>query len=275
MASPPPSSSSKFRAEPFVNITSSTLDSARSSVSSNSTGGAHVRPLVGAAVSLVPDAYRRPHRRASTTALDENNEGLNDATSPFMTGRLSTSSASGTSHAFSVFHAHTPSFTGRGSIGTVSDVQRSSITSTVSSSSRRSSYEGGGGLEKIHTGQGKSKRKPISVQQWGMMNTFKIRPPTGLEASGSGPLLPPTPPSVAPHQQYIPYVPDKSSIGPLDPIQPPDERVERPVHFVPEHSIAHQQTLSSPTIPRRTSAASLNLPPSSTQVPKHIRKRAR
>ncbi|CAG7854150.1 SubName: Full=Uncharacterized protein {ECO:0000313/EMBL:CCA68931.1} [Serendipita indica DSM 11827] len=208
MASPPPSSSSKFRAEPFVNMTSSTLDSARSSVSSNSTGGAHARPL-GAAVSLVPDAHRRPNRRASTTVLDESTRVPDEPPSPFTTGRLSTSSASGTSHAFSVFQAHTPSFTGRGSVGTISDVQRSSITSTVSSSSRRSSYEGGGGLEKIHTGQGKSKRKPISVQQWGMMNTFKIRPPTALEASGSGPLFPPTPPSVAPHQQYIPYVPEK------------------------------------------------------------------
>lgn len=273
MASPPPSSSSKFRAEPFVNMTSSTLDSARSSVSSNSTGGAHARPL-GAAVSLVPDAHRRPNRRASTTVLDESTRVPDEPPSPFTTGRLSTSSASGTSHAFSVFQAHTPSFTGRGSVGTISDVQRSSITSTVSSSSRRSSYEGGGGLEKIHTGQGKSKRKPISVQQWGMMNTFKIRPPTALEASGSGPLFPPTPPSVAPHQQYIPYVPEKSSIGPLDPIPPTDER-DRPIHFVSEPSIVHQQPLSSPTIPRRTSVVSPNLPPSSTQVPKHTRKRAR
>lgn len=93
----------------------------------------------------------------------------------------------------------------------ISDIQRASIASsasTNSSSARRSSYDPNepGILEKIHTGQGKSKRNPIAVQQWTMMNTFKIRPATTEQVG------PPIPLSVAPDRP----VPSTDALSPVE-----------------------------------------------------------
>jgi hypothetical protein len=203
MASPPPQStysiSNKFRAEPFVNLTAESLEALHG-------------PEVGQSISTAGDPASKSSALMTRTEMgrpnrpgDERDELAEDddedddeaarsgnAALPssslrtrFPTGRLSTTSLQG---------GLTPSYA-----TPVSDIQRDSVTSTSSSSSaRRSSYDPNepGVLEKIHTGQGKSKRKPISVQQWGMMNTFKIRP---ADASQSIPI----PPSIPPNQRRL------------------------------------------------------------------------
>lgn len=122
----------------------------------------------------------------------------------------------------------------------LSDLKRTSITSTssTSSSARRSSFDPSeqGGLEKMHTGPGKSKKKPIPVQQWGMMNTFKIRPPTATEAVTT-PAPAVAPPSIPPNQP----LPGQTQESPMD--------EDNNFVFVPEggsaNAVAH-----APPVPR-------------------------
>lgn len=157
----------------------------------------------------------------------------------------------------------------------VSDIQRASIASTTSSTSsaRRSSYDPNepGVLEKIHTGQGKSKRKPISVQQWKHMTTFKIRPPTATEAAYSSATNTsvPTPVSIDPFQQYTP--PSSAT---------PDLKMEPDAGFVfiPEGGSANAIP-AVPPVPRAVPIvmppATLASAPGSTSSSKSPRKRAK
>lgn len=198
--------SNTFRAEPFVNLTAELVSNGTGASGSNSRRASQVFSTADAGErderdelmededgdeerrnsGIPPSSMLSTFRRRTSSTAGNNNQ--NDS------GRVSISSSSG-------HHAHA-----------ISDIQRASIASTTSSASsaRRSSYDPNepGVLEKIHTGQGKSKRKPISVQQWKHMTTFKIRPPTATEAASSSASATntsvPTPISVDPFQQYSP-----------------------------------------------------------------------
>jgi hypothetical protein len=153
----------------------------------------------------------------------------------------------------------------------LSDLKRASITSTSStaSSARRSSFDpsesgGLGGLEKMHTGPGKSKKKPIPVQQWGMMNTFKIRPPTATEAV-TAPVPVVAPPSIPPNQPLPGPPQSQSQESPME--------EDNSFVFVPEGGSAHA-VAQSPPVAR---AVPIVVPPTTltpqSAIPKAPRKR--
>ncbi|KAG8807111.1 hypothetical protein FRC17_004645 [Serendipita sp. 399] len=94
-----------------------------------------------------------------------------------------------------------PTYNSNGDTPLNSDRQRSSISSTSSGSQPRRSSSGDGFSEWQGPASGKGKRKSISAVQSGMMNSFKIRPPTVWEATGG----PQAPLSVAaPKSTYFP-----------------------------------------------------------------------
>jgi hypothetical protein len=226
MPSPPrqqrQSISNKFRAEPFVN---------QFAAAAHSGDVTHIGPV---RVSEGLDGGDRESAMAMANDEDELYDGSQSQSQsrirdPHRRVSLANSSFS---------HAH-----GAGP-PSISDIQRASIASSASTSSsitRRSSYDPNepGILEKIHTGQGKSKRKPIAVQQWTMMNTFKIRPAAGVE------VVPPIPLSVAPDR-------------PL-PISHSPVEDEANLVFVAERAIQH-----SPPVPR---AIPIVIPPTTLQPP--------
>jgi hypothetical protein len=233
--------SNKFRAEPFVNLTAESLEV------TNGNGG-NISRRTSQAFSTADGGEREIIQDEHDELVDDDeDEDRGDSVIPNSrvrtripsrdSGRLSVSSGP---------HMHTGF--------SISEIQRASIASTTSSTSsaRRSSYDPNepGVLEKIHTGQGKSKRKPISVQQWKHMTTFKIRPPTATEAAYSSATNTsvPTPVSVDPFQQYSP---------PLS--ATPDQKMEAEAGFVfiPEGGSANA-VQAAPPIPR---AVPIVLPP--------------
>jgi hypothetical protein len=236
MPSPPTqqrqSTSNKFRAQPFVNHFA---DVAVGPVGEPSDGGERLRqgPL-----PMMMSGFEEEDEEHN---VDVDVDVGNMLQIRELSRRVSLSTGSGTArNSFS--HVGPPS---------ISDIQRASIASSASastiSSARRSSYDPNepGVLEKIHTGQGKSKRKPIAVQQWTMMNTFKIRP----VATEAPPI--PIPLSVAPDRP----LPSSSAQSPVE-----DEAF---VVFVADPSSA-LPIHHSPPVPR---AVPIVIPPSTLQPP--------
>lgn len=256
--------SNTFRAEPFVNLTAESVSNGTGAMS----GGSSSRRPSQVFSAADPGEREMIMQEEHDELLDNDDEG--DTTTRMGTLPTTTTSTrlphndGGRLSISSVHHA----------ASSISDLQRASIASTSSSTSsaRRSSYDPNepGVLEKIHTGQGKSKRKPISVQQWKHMTTFKIRPPTATEAASSSSATPsiPTPISVDPFSQYSPplsgtpdrktesetgfvFIPEGNSANAVPPAPP----VPRAVPIVmPPASITNTSASATPSKPTRKRA---------------------
>ncbi|KAG8820883.1 hypothetical protein FRC19_008532 [Serendipita sp. 401] len=195
MSSPPTSS---FRAEPFRNLTPKSL---APSVSSFTVATSDTRRR---AVPLVVDDIGVHHRHNQDELVDEDGDVENynlpsesvrggyRGEPPEIHGRLGVNSRPSTFLPASITPemSNMPSnLSGDGSL--VSNHQRSSISSSTSSGSLPRRSSSGDGVSEMQTSAaGRGKRKSISAVQSGMMNSFKIRPPTVWEATGGSQLAP-------------------------------------------------------------------------------------
>ena len=264
--------SNTFRAEPFVNLTAESVSNGTGAAASGS-NSRRASQIFSTAdpvefrEMMVQDEQDELIDDDDDEELDENGMSRRGSSTSRIRTRLPNHNNGGRLSISSGPHVHAAS--------SISDLQRASIASTTSSTSsaRRSSYDPNepGVLEKIHTGQGKSKRKPISVHQWKHMNTFKIRPPTAAEAASSSATNTSvaTPISVDPFQQYSP---------PLS--GTPDRKVESEAGFVfiPEGHSANAVPAAPPiprTVPIVMPPTTINQAPNSASLTKPVRKRAR